>query len=150
MKEETNTPKVDYIQSKKIIVGNSNIHFRGIFAIEDIEPEEIVERCPMVPLSFRAKYQSDPQIWNYLYGHTTCDCKECKTHGFIFYMVLGYGMLYNHQDSPNTRMKFNYSDLYVDVIAEKKINKGEEIFVTYGERYFQNRDKIELNNAKNN
>jgi len=147
---ENSTKDIDYIQSRKIIIGNSKVHFRGVFATDDIEEGELIERCPMVPLSFRAKYQSDPQIWNYLYGHTTCDCKECKTHGFIFYMVLGYGMIYNHQDSPNTRMQFNYANLYVDIIAETKILKGEEIFVTYGDKYFKDREKIDVTHAKNN
>lgn len=147
--QSTDQIQIDYIQPKKIIVGKSDIHFRGIFATEDIEPGEIIERCPMVPLSNRSRYQNDSQIWDYLYTQPTCPCDECKNHGFVFHMVLGYGMIYNHQDTPNTKWKFDYYNLVADVIAERPIKKGEEIFVTYGSKYFQNRQKVDIDYAKN-
>jgi hypothetical protein len=59
-------------------------------------------------------------------------------------MVLGYGMIYNHQDTPNTLWKFRYKDLVADVIASKKIKNGEEIFVSYGSDYFRGKEKITL------
>jgi SET domain-containing protein len=65
-------------------------------------------------------------------------------------MVLGYGMMYNHQDTPNTKWKFDYSRFVADVIAEHKILAGEEIFVSYGSKYFQNRKKIDYDYAKDN
>jgi len=147
---ETKKIEIDYFQSKKIIVNNSEIHFRGVFATEDIESEELIERCPMVPLAFRSRYQSDPQIWDYLYSQKTCECNECKKHGFLFYMVLGYGMIYNHQDTPNTKWHFDYNNLVADVISQRKILKGEEIFVSYGTSYFKDREKIDIDYAKNN
>ena len=57
-------------------------------------------------------------------------------------MVLGYGMVYNHQDIPNTKWEFKYNLEYADVVASKDIKKGQEIFVTYGTEYFKNRPKI--------
>jgi hypothetical protein len=59
-------------------------------------------------------------------------------------MALGYGMLYNHQDKPNAMWKFNYSQLLADVICVEDINKGEEIFVSYGNQYFNDKTKINL------
>jgi hypothetical protein len=57
-------------------------------------------------------------------------------------MVLGYGMMYNHKDSSNALWKFNYSQLLGDVIATENIFIGQEIFVNYGNAYF-NSDTIE-------
>jgi SET domain-containing protein len=57
-------------------------------------------------------------------------------------MVLGYGMLYNHQDKPNTKWVFNFKNLLGDVVAVKPIKAGEEIFVSYGPNYFKNRNKV--------
>lgn len=141
---------VEFLHPRKIKLGLSPIHFRGVFATENIEEGEIVERCPLVPLGFRSKYHNDPQIWEYLYTQPPCPCNECKNHGFVFHMVLGYGMMYNHQDIPNTKWKFDYNLFIADVIAEKPILAGEEIFVSYGSKYFQNRKKVEQDYAKNN
>lgn len=151
MSDNTQNP-IEYIQAKKIIIGTSQVHFRGVFATEDILSEEIIERCPLVPLANRSKYQNDSQIWDYLYAQPTCPCSECKNHGFVFHMVLGYGMLYNHSDTPNTVWKFDFNNLIADVVAQRDIKSGEEIFVTYGSQYFQskNRQKLETtDHAKN-
>lgn len=138
----------NYIAPSKIILKKSEIHGRGVFATKDIDIDELVERCPLVPLGFRSRYHSDPQIYNYLYSQPPCDCKECQSHGFIFHMVLGYGMIYNHQDNANTIWKFNWANGYADVIANKPIKCDDEIFVDYGSKYFHNREKIELKDAK--
>ena len=135
---------IDIPQPKKIKVDYSKVHFRGVFATEDIESEEIIERCPMVPLDHRIKYHKDPQLFKYLYTHK-CECEECKNHGAIFLMVLGYGMIYNHQDTPNTMWVFNYEKGVADVVAIMPIKKGDEIFVSYGDEYFKGREKISLN-----
>jgi hypothetical protein len=132
-----------YYQPKKIIVKLSSPEMGiGVFATEDIEEGDLVERCPMIQMGWKSKYQKDPQIFNYLYSNSNCPCDDCKKHGNTMFMVLGYGMLYNHQDQPNTKWNFNFKNLIGDVIATKPIKKGQEIFVTYGQNYFKNRHKI--------
>jgi len=142
---------IDFLQDFPIKVGFSDIEGRGIFSIRDIKEGDLIERCPMVPLGFRSRYHSDPQIYKYLYSQPTCPCNECKVHGFKFYMVLGYGMIYNHQDNPNTEWQFDFPNLVADVMAIKDIPSGKEIFVDYGTKYFNDQPKIEnTDNAKNN
>ena len=136
------TKDYDFIHNYKIKFGHSSVGGRGVFATSDIEEGELIERCPLVPLDHRSKYQSDSSIWRYCYTKPVCDCSECKNHGFIFYMVLGHGMIYNHQDDNNADMKFHHKDLYVDIIANRPIHNGQEIFVTYGNKYFKNREKV--------
>lgn len=136
-------PSIELPQPIKVRLGYSKVHFRGVFATQDIESEELVERCPMVPLEFRTKYHKDTQLFNYLYTHR-CECKDCKDHGAVFLMVLGYGMIYNHQDTPNTVWRFNHQEKVADVVATRPIKAGEEIFVSYGPAYFSNKKKVTL------
>jgi len=140
--------KNEYFQSKKIIVKMSHPEMGlGVFATEDIEAGELIERCPMIQLDFRAKYHNDVQIHKYCYSNKGCECKECQVHGSSLFMVLGYGMIYNHQDEPNTDWNFSFLNLIADVIAAKPIKAGEEIFVTYGPNYFNNREKFVVNST---
>jgi len=136
--------KLNYIQHTSIIVGDSKIHGRGVFATENIGKNELIERCPLILMEYRSKYQLDPQIFNYMYAQPPCPCKDCQTHGFLLHMVLGYGMLYNHQDKPNAIWKFNYTQLFADVICVEDIAIGEEIFVSYGNQYFNDKNKINI------
>lgn len=142
--------KIDFLQDFPIRIEQSNIEGRGVFATRNISEGEVIERCPTVPLAFRSRYHSDPQIYRYLYAQPTCPCKDCENHGFVFHMVLGYGMLYNHQDNANTEWKFDFPNHLADVVAIKDIEAGDEIFVDYGTKYFNGQPKIENTNAKNN
>lgn len=152
-KVQNNEPNVvEYLAPSKIKVGKSDLAGIGVFAIEDIKAGEIVERCPMVRMEHRSNYVHDPTINNYMYTQPKCSCNDCQNHGHYFWMVLGYGMLYNHQDVPHTEWKFNWRLKYADVVAKKDIKKGQEIFVTYGSNYFRNRkqtlDKNTVDNIK--
>jgi hypothetical protein len=125
-----------YYQSKKIVVKHSCLEMGlGVFATEDIEEGEIIERAPMIQLELRRNYIHDSQLKSYSYVKS-CDCDECKSHGVLSFLVLGYGMLYNHQDKPNAQWDFNYENLIGDLIAKKPIKKDEEIFIHYGNNYF--------------
>jgi hypothetical protein len=141
--EEISESPIELPQPKKIKVDYSKIHYRGVFATEDIESQELIERCPLVILDFRTKYHKDKKIFDYLYTNK-CPCKDCENHGALFLMVMGYGMIYNHQDTPNTRWVFQIKDRIADVIAERPIKKGEEIFVSYGDSYFNGRNKLTI------
>ena len=132
-----------YYQPSNIIVKVSSPEIGlGVFATRDIKEGELVERCPMIQMAWKSNYLRDPQIFAYLYSNSKCPCEDCKRHGNSMFMVLGYGMLYNHKDEPNTKWNFNFKNLIGDVTALKPIKAGEEIFVSYGSKYFQNRKKI--------
>lgn len=138
--------KVDLPQHTKIRLGYSEIEGRGVFATDDINQGELIERCPMVPLGWRMNYHKDPVIWNYCFTQF-CPCEECKNHGGHFLMVLGYGQVYNHQNENNAEIKFDMRHSIADVKAVKPIKKGEEIFVSYGKEYFNNRPYISAKNS---
>ena len=108
----------------------------GVIATENIEKGELIERCPLVPLARRERYQNDEQILKYVYCDPQID-PSTNLHGFQPYLVLGYGMLYNHQSQNNSNWEFDFLNYIGDVRANKNIKKGDEIFVNYGEDYFK-------------
>lgn len=134
-----NLQQPSYIAPTKIIVGDSSIQGRGVFATVNINKGNIIERCPLIQMEYRSKYQLDPTIFGYMYARYQND-EETEKHGFIMYVAAGYGMLYNHQDEPNALWKFNYPQLLGDIIAIKDIKAGDEIFINYGNCYFNNKD----------
>lgn len=131
--------KLDFPQPKKIILKHSGIEGRGVFAYENIKKGDLIERCPLIQMEYRSKYQLDPTIFGYSYARYATD-EESDKHGFLMYIAAGYGMMYNHQDNSNALWKFHYDQLIGDVVAITDIEKDQEIFVNYGNCYFNNAD----------
>jgi uncharacterized protein len=137
----SDNPNYDF--HRKMVVRQSEVHGRGVFATEDIKSGDVIEICPMVIMAHRMNYHKDPNIWAYMFTNT-CPCDECKKHGGHFLMVMGYGQIYNHQDDNSASIKFFLKEQYAEIRALRDIPKGEEIFLNYGPKYFQNRKKIDL------
>lgn len=116
----------------------------GVIAEKDIKNDEIIEICPIVELSFRGRYQHEKIIKEYAFS-IKCECEECSSHGYITYLVLGYGMIYNHRNKPNANWVLNSEKRYVEIKAIADIKKGEEIFIYYSDEYFENNQIIEFN-----
>jgi len=57
-------------------------------------------------------------------------------HGPALYLALGYGSLYNHHDNPNANVKLDYTKGIITIAAQQEIDSGNEIFVSYGAKYF--------------
>ena len=129
-----------YHVSNKIEIKQSSVHGLGVFAKETIEEKETIEVSRLLRLGWRMKYQYDNVIRDYCWT-PSCKCNECQMHGTAMYIALGFGSLYNHSDTPNTDIKLDYANLTLLVTANKIINAGEEIFVTYGESYWKSRAK---------
>ena len=109
---------------KNIQVKKSKIHGKGIFAINDIKKNNIIEICNILEVK-RRKVKG---IFNdYVF-------KKSKKKSFL---ALGYGSLYNHADDNNAIVQLQNDILYI--IAVKDIKKGEEIFINYGDDYWRSR-----------
>lgn len=143
--KDPNAP-LEFVKSPKVYIDYSLVGGRGIFALEDIKEGDLIERCILVPMELRSNDQKDRAVWTYCYTKPLCDCSICKEHGFLFYMVLGYGMIYNHQDDNNAEMIFDHKNYYVDIKALKNISKDQEVFVYYGKSYFNSRPKVIIDN----
>ena len=97
---------------------------RGVFAIQPISCDEVIESCPIIAFEpkYRAALEATP-LYDYLYGWSD-DCREVA-------IALGYGSLYNHSDEPNAAYHRNRSQNAIDFIATKFIAAGEEITISY-------------------
>jgi hypothetical protein len=145
-----NLPGPDVIKghSVKVEVRKSSVHGYGVFAKELIEKDELIEEAGMLKLGWRRHYHNDPVLNNYVWGDRSCKCNECEAHGNLLYLALGLGSLYNHSDNPNTSMHIEYALRLQTIKAKRNIEKDEEIFITYGKKYFLIRDF--LNTVKKN
>lgn len=111
----------------------SKIGGRGVFANQNYSVGEIVEICPTITLNDK---DSVGNMNDYVFGFNS----EDNLVGF------GYCSMYNHQDDPNANWEVINKDK-IEIKVVKPIQKGEEIFVSYGEAYFNHRKHIVKNNA---
>ena len=101
--------------SPKIKVKPSSLHGMGVFAIESIQKEEIIEVCYCIIDNF-----IDPNsiIKKYTFNKNR--------------IALGYGSIYNHSFEPNLIWKAFSSDLkIIKFEAIKNIEIGEELTHCY-------------------
>ena len=97
---------------------------RGVFAIQPISCDQLIESCPVIPFEpkYRAVLEATP-LYDYLYGWSD-DCREVA-------IALGYGSLYNHSDEPNALYHTNRNRNAIDFIATRPIAAGEEVTISY-------------------
>lgn len=106
-------------------INNTSKTGRGVFAQKDIYVGEVIEICPVIILTpeERDKYTDTILDW-YIFPWQT-DNDACAP--------LGYGMLYNHSNTPNAEYDQNYTDKTMIYKAIKPIKKGDEITINYGD-----------------
>lgn len=132
------------IDVPSVYIKKSEIHGLGVFAAKHFKLGDKIETFPLMPLSFRTNYQGDPMIYNYSFVNYMCHCEECKKHGYVIYLPMGYGNLYNHQEKQQVNAKVNtyFDSFYAEVIALKEIEKYSEIYIDYGLRYLFKDGKV--------
>lgn len=135
--------------SGHIYVQNSDVHGRGVFANKLFSKDEIIEIFPLSPLAFRTRYQGDYGILTYGFINDKCPCEECKRHGNVIYLGMGYSSIYNHQDSPNAQLSIDFSKLTGSVTALKNIEKDSEIFIKYTDDHPFFNGKVMLHGQNN-
>lgn len=125
---------------KNLIINESKIHGRGVFATEDIKEGALIERCPILKLDFPSKYHCDLKVLDYAFARPSES--NWQDHGWDLYLIMGYGMMYNHEDIPSASITFDYNKNYADITATRDIKKDSEICISYGPMYFINKKKI--------
>lgn len=101
----------------------SPIHGYGVFADEDIAADAVIEECPALTL------QTQEELRNYTFN---VDSKNG--------LLLGYGSLYNHSNSPNAAYAYSPQHNTMVFTARKPIKKDEEILIYYGKDWFASRN----------
>ncbi|NBX07681.1 MAG: SET domain-containing protein [Proteobacteria bacterium] len=114
-----------------IEVGDSDIHGHGVFATKKIAKGAVIERCPYIVIDDDDVAEAN-RLQDYLF---TSPDEEGD-----YLCVLGYGMVYNHSDSPNAEWEIDDDNRFVRFSATKDIAAGDEIFQDYGEEYWKTRE----------
>lgn len=107
----------------KISVKKSRTHGYGVFADKTIQKGETIEECYVLITKGKDKALED----YYFDG----DGK--------YALLTGFGIIYNHSDEDNAEYFINVKRRLATIKALRKIMKGEEIFVSYGEDWFKDR-----------
>lgn len=125
---------------KKIYINNSSIHGIGVFANDLISENEIIEICPVIDMGMKFGDVSHILI-NYRFNWPQGSARFEKQ-----VVCAGYGMLYNHSNTPNAAWRSNMETNSFEFFAIKPIEKGQEIFVWYGNEDYWNdgRNNIEI------
>lgn len=100
---------------------------RGVIAVRDIAEGETIE---VVPLLVVEEADSDGVLADYVVDPGD------GTEGAV--VMLGYGSLYNHSEDPNAEYIQHAEDAY-EFAATRDIAAGEEVTVSYSERWWQTR-----------
>jgi len=96
---------------------------RGVFALKDFSPGEIIEKCPIINVTPKERKHIEKTILNY-YIYPWRSTRSGS-------IVLGYGSIYNHSFTPNADWKQNFKTFSMVYRAIKPIKKGQEITINY-------------------
>lgn len=112
---------------KNIIVKKSSIDHFGVFAAEDILTNTVIEECYAIMISGDA-YQT---LRNYVFrGKNNSDSL----------LSFGYGSIFNHSATPNASFSVDHENSLIVFTSMRRINKGEEILISYGDTWFSARN----------
>jgi hypothetical protein len=109
-------------------IKESDVGHRGVFANRDYEEGETLEVCPCI----KQEHESVAgRVADYLFSLN-------EEESLI---AFGYCSMYNHSDDPNANWHIINEDQMM-IEATRKIKKGEEIFISYGDSYWESRNSI--------
>lgn len=109
----------------KIYVKKSPRQGYGVFAGKKFRKGELIEECYII-----ISKGGDKTLEDYYF--------DAKGKYALF---LGYGSIYNHSDDANADYIINIKKHITTIKADKTIQKGEEIFVSYGDDWFGSRGR---------
>ena len=105
-----------------LIVGNTKLKGRGVFAQKRFLKGEVIERAPVVVIPAEQIQLIDQTVLaNYYYDW------EDKAAA----IALGLSSLFNHSYHPNTYYVKKFADRELELIAYRDIEVGEEITANY-------------------
>ncbi len=111
-------------RSAGLFVGPSLYGGRGVFTINDIESDSLIEICPVIIIpknQLSIIHTTVLHDYYFLWG----DLSEEAA------IALGFGSLYNHQISPNASYEMDFENLCINIYSINHIPAGEEITINY-------------------
>lgn len=123
--------------SFKIYIANSKIKNagRGVFASENINKNGIIEICPVIlaPKSDLSNLNESIFVTYFFYFGKDKDQLA---------IALGFGSIYNHSYTPNTKYKINIKKQTIIFTALENIKKDDEITFNYKQGNPKNKNPL--------
>lgn len=113
-----------------VVVGKSKYKGRGVFANKDMRTGDVIEVCPVL-LELKENIPGNNVMTDYVFSTTV--------PGEVAFSM-GYCGIFNHDDRPNAAWAVDRIKRTVKITATRPIRKGEELFVSYGEKYWNTRN----------
>lgn len=110
---------------QNIIVKPSIVHGFGVFATKDIPENTIIEECYCLFSNV-----NNPSLVNYYF----------VTSKKKYAIPTGFGFIYNHSLAPNATYYIDEAKKIMVVRSNKLIRAHEEIFISYGKNWFDERN----------
>ncbi len=105
-----------------LVVRDTEIKGRGVFAQRDFEPGEIIDIANVIVIpKQQVKLITHTVLCNYYFG----------CHGESGAIALGYASLFNHSYQPNALYVKKFDQQVIEIVAYKYIRKGQEITINY-------------------
>ncbi|MDQ2994397.1 MAG: SET domain-containing protein-lysine N-methyltransferase [Pseudomonadota bacterium] len=98
---------------------------RGVYAAETIEPGEVIEECPVVQVT--TPFEDLPMEIRRL----VFDWHDLAGMEGVAVLALGFGSLYNHANPANAHYKASADGMFLNFIANERIEQDAEITVNY-------------------
>lgn len=116
-------------RDKLVTIGASTVSGRGAFALKAISEGDIIERCPALEVTDQ---DVGGKLLNYVFYGSTESARL---------VVMGNGMLFNHSSTPNVAYYREQGEIGLELVlyALRNIQKGEELFYSYGEEWWATR-----------
>jgi len=115
-------------QWEKIGVGRYDGSF-GVYAIDDIQDNETFEECNVIEVPVDEVKGS--VLMDYMF----------KISSDLYVLALGSGSMYNHKNQPNARWEYDADKQLLKLSAIRRIQMGEQIFISFGRDYFKSRNQ---------
>lgn len=107
---------------EQIILGESEISGRGVFAVRDFNAGEVVEVCEVLIISKKdIKWIDKTELYNHYYAWS-----EGRAA-----LALGLGSMYNHSYNPNCEYKVKLNLNKIEFKSLQAINNGQELLINY-------------------
>ena len=100
----------------------------GVFAIDVIQKDEVIEECHLVKLPTK-KWEKSKLLDDFRF------CYPQGPNWEEYVIPLGYGCLYNHSDTNNAMWRNHPTKRAFQFYALQTIQPGEEICTNYGNGY---------------
>jgi len=97
---------------------------RGVFTLEPLEADTLVEISPVIVLSEQDRELVDQTLLHHYIFEWGEDRKQCC-------VALGYVSVYNHQFNSNCEYEMDFESQMIRIKTVRRIEAGEELYINY-------------------